>query len=317
MAIFPMFQLPLQATKLRFKEPFLSAGLNTKFAGIVPVGIYRGFTPNPQPNFQLFINTDGAAGDSVAVIETSDHFNLTVRYVQQVVLDFAGQPLLDYPLLVVIRAKYSLVEDPFNGSTDAKVLAVKPTLNNADPLSLNTGDIIICSVTGIGGGNVPTIDTSVADNNGGPLPTQQQTGPLAVLNVPAGSFSSGSNVPVQIPSSTFSFKLKKPSTVAFDIYVFAESIDQTGGDNQISVVYSLQDLTSLVLTDVWQTTSGVRADDSGAVSARAFLQFTGIKRSIMSLPAGNYSFGVFGRVTDGPGAFGVDYPLSVVVTLLG
>lgn len=170
MAVFPIFQLPLESTKVRFKEPFGSEALNLKLTGIIPTGIYRGYTPSPQTNFQLFINTDPTSNDSVAVVELATNFNLTVRHAQQVVLDFTGHSV--FPVLVVLRADYSITSNPFSGVTDAKVLVVNPALNNADPQSLHDGDIKIARVTGIGGGDTPTITTVVPtdrNDNGGPL----------------------------------------------------------------------------------------------------------------------------------------------------
>lgn len=181
MAQYPIIQLPADSTKIRFKEPYASEGLNLKLAGIIPCGIFRGFNPSALPNYLLYINTDGVSNDSVAVIETSPafstaRFNLTVRTTQQIVLDFMGHNFVESgPLYVVIRAQYAISPSPLVGMTDAKVLAVRTALNNADPKSLHDGDIKICKVIDCSGpGNTPVISMLIPSDrqdNGGPLPT--------------------------------------------------------------------------------------------------------------------------------------------------
>jgi hypothetical protein len=215
MSIFPVFQLPLESTKLRFKEPFGTEGLNLKMAGIIPTGIYRGFIPNPAAGKQLFINTDGSTNDSVAVIETppalsTARFNLTVRSTQQIVLDFTGHDFsASGPLFVVIRAQYAISPSPLTGLTDAKVLAVKTALNNADPQSLHDGDIKICKVLGIVADmpNISTVIPSDRQDNGGPLATQVGSiKVLASVKLTSGDFS----VPLTSPPFTF-FPIVDPS----------------------------------------------------------------------------------------------------------
>lgn len=161
MSNFPLFQMAEESIKLRFQEPFASDAINKKTTGIVPPGIFRGYIPNAQANFQLFINTDGASNDSVAVVETTTHYNLTVRTEQQLVLDFSGHAT--FPVFVVLRASYQMSPHPFSGSTDAKVVTTA---------ALSPGDVVICSVTGIGGGNTPVVDNSARQDLIGPLLTQ-------------------------------------------------------------------------------------------------------------------------------------------------
>jgi hypothetical protein len=150
MANFPLFQMAEESIKLRFQDPFASDSINKKSTGIVPAGIYRGYDANPQANFQLFINTDGVENDSVAVVETPTHYNLTVRTEQQLVLDFSGHTT--FPVFVVLRGEYSFSAHPFGGSTDAKVVTT------AVP---QAGDIKICKVNGIGPFDTPVVDTTV------------------------------------------------------------------------------------------------------------------------------------------------------------
>ncbi len=218
MAVFPIFQLPAESTKIRFKEPYVSEGMNLKDAGIVPTGIFRGYTPNARENYQLYINTDPDSNDSVAVVETppalsSARFNLTVRTTLQVVLDFSGHDFgASGPLYVVIRTQYSISQSPLVGITDAKILAVKTTLNNADPQSLHDGDIKICKVIDTSGvGNTPVISTVVPDDrddNFGPLLTRR--GILRILGTAeynGPDIASGTPAPIPTTPPTINFTL--------------------------------------------------------------------------------------------------------------
>ncbi len=158
MATFPIYQLPKSAVKARFNEPRLTEALNLKNAGVIPPGIYRGYDPNPQANFQLFINTDPVSNDSVAVVEMPSFFNLTIRFPQQIVLDFTGHDFgASGDLYVVIRADYSITPQPFAGVTDAKILAIKVG-------DLQQGDLRIARVTGVTG-TTPDISTVIEDGD--------------------------------------------------------------------------------------------------------------------------------------------------------
>lgn len=164
MANFPLFQMAEESVKFRFQEPFGSDAANKKSAGVTPIGIYRGYEPNPQPNYQLFVNTYGGSNDSVAVVETPTHYNLTIRTEQQLVLDFSGHTT--FPVYVVLRANYSLSPHPFSGNTDAKVVTTQ---------TVSPGDIKICQVTGFSGTFpvVATLDSTTRDDVGG-LVTQDE-----------------------------------------------------------------------------------------------------------------------------------------------
>ena len=61
--------LPASDVQMAFKEPFVSKSVNRKGTGIIPPGIYRGFTASAL-GFTVTINADGGTGDSVAVCNT-------------------------------------------------------------------------------------------------------------------------------------------------------------------------------------------------------------------------------------------------------
>ena len=154
MAVDPLFQMPDESVKLRFSEPFVSEGQNFKDSGIIPKGIYNGYTPSAPGSNKLRITVDPARLDSVAVAETVGKHNLTVRYGNILELDFTGHT---FPpdVWVVLRALYSLTPEPFSGLTDAKILTT------ASPLLT---DIKICRVTGNAGGTI-TFTTGPGDRD--------------------------------------------------------------------------------------------------------------------------------------------------------
>lgn len=67
--------------KLRHKEPFLTAGLNEAFTGIIPKGIHRGFklTAHPSLPGTLTVEADAADNDHVAAYATADGFTIRIR----------------------------------------------------------------------------------------------------------------------------------------------------------------------------------------------------------------------------------------------
>jgi len=67
---------------MRYKEPFVTGGLNKKFAGALPRGIYRGFlleVDSGSGDRTLNIASDPAASDHVVVYLTETGYSLTVR----------------------------------------------------------------------------------------------------------------------------------------------------------------------------------------------------------------------------------------------
>lgn len=138
---------------------------------------------------------------------------------------------------------------------------------------------------------------------------------LTVLNQAAGSLSTSSGVPVPLPSSSFGFVLVATTLVAIDVFIFNEqgfsAIDSTG-----TFIYALQELSPTPgSTDMWTDTSGANA--SGNPQATTATGYPGIKRKIISLPAGSYTYQLTARVTSGIASLAVTYPLSVVVSAIG
>lgn len=241
MTAFASFTLPPDATKLRFKEPFVSEAANLKDAGIIPPGIFRGFTPSPQPNFLLNFNVDVNSNDSVAAVETVQNYNLTVRTLSQIVLDLTGQVI--FPVFVVLRTTYGITPTPLAGFTTSQILVVKPTLNNADPQSLNTGDIKLCKVLGFIGTvpNISVIVPSERQDNGGPLLTQaasykglttleaeNATGVITVVTAPFVGW-------VAVPSTLINLTLSEPHNVLLRGFGTFQDAGVNGFNGQLGV----------------------------------------------------------------------------------
>jgi hypothetical protein len=172
----PSYTMGPESTKIRYKEPYVSEAQNLKDSGIIPTGIYAGFTPLAIGSDILQLQVDVARGDSVAVVETRlGRYNMTVRASDDINLDFTAYP--SFPRLVVLRSEYSLTPTPLSGMTSSQILVVDPTLDDTDADHLNTGDIKICRVTGLAGGgvvNFTIVPATDRNDTGGSLVTQNQ-----------------------------------------------------------------------------------------------------------------------------------------------
>jgi hypothetical protein len=156
--------LPASDVQIRIMEPFTSKALNRKAVGIIPAGIYRGYTPQVV-GLDLKLLADSTTGDSVAVVDTlnevgvANNFNVTVYHEGDLTLDFT--PVANGTYYVVLEVRYAITSTvPFQGVTDARVKVI------------NLGDlvpqhVILTKVTK--SGVLLTLDTSVRQDTGGPL----------------------------------------------------------------------------------------------------------------------------------------------------
>lgn len=220
----PSYTFGPEASKLRYKEPYVSEAQDLKDSGIIPVGIYNGYTPVAVGGNNLSINVDGTRGDSVAVVETrTGRYNLTVRATSNILLeDFT---LVAFPALVVLRTEYSLTLSPLNGMTSSKILIVDPAIDDSDPTHLNTGDVRICRVTGIGFGGVVNFTTAAITDRtstGGSLLTPSQATQTAWISIPAPIIDGPSGT---YPNTAISFT----TTVTQDIIADLQVSASTGG----------------------------------------------------------------------------------------
>jgi len=234
----PSYTFGPEASKIRYKEPYVSEAQDLKDSGIVPVGIYNGYTPQAVGGNNLSINVDVTRGDSVAVVETrTGKYNLTVRTTSNVLLeDFT---LVAFPALVVLRTEYSLTSSPLSGMTSSKILAVDPATDDSDPAHLNTGDVRICRVTGIGGGGVVNFTTVLGtDRNTTGIATPLNVSKVASVVKTSGDFVVGDSggAYVDIAGTSVSFTLSQAQTVL----VFVCANGSTSGSNPATLALSLK-----------------------------------------------------------------------------
>jgi hypothetical protein len=138
--------------KLRWEEPNASSGIDHKTQGVIPKGVYRGFTPVAQVGtFFLDLVPDAAAGDSVAVFEATAQtvadggapafnptagFNLTVFTPSTVTIDLAAVTQ-NVSRILVFRVQYN---EGNNFSTEAFVRVIAAA-------DLQPTDVIIAQFT--------------------------------------------------------------------------------------------------------------------------------------------------------------------------
>lgn len=68
--------------RMRFREPYVTRGLNAKLAVVTPAGVYRGFRLGPSVSaMTVTVEADPIASDHVVVYETASGFSMTIRKV--------------------------------------------------------------------------------------------------------------------------------------------------------------------------------------------------------------------------------------------
>jgi hypothetical protein len=156
--------LPAETVQMGFQQPFVSNSVNRKDAGVLPSGIYRGFTPGAV-GLTLTLAKDPAEGDSVAVVNAlsailvSSRYSTTVNFDEDVVLDFTAVPNGTY--VVVLEVRYDLIGlTPVTGLTEVRIKIV-------DPIDVLPQHVILLGVTRLG--VLLTLDLTIRNETGGIL----------------------------------------------------------------------------------------------------------------------------------------------------
>ena len=99
MAIFPLQVFTETNALLGFNDEYRSSLLNQKYAGM-PKGVYVGLTTPPAPGGSIVtLSPDATEGYSVIKLPSqNDPAGLDVVLTTPVVLDFTGQPNIDFPI---------------------------------------------------------------------------------------------------------------------------------------------------------------------------------------------------------------------------
>jgi len=140
--------------KVRWREPYVSAALNRKFAGIIPRGIYRGFVLEPAVAALTVQLGLGSAAEHLAIYETTDAYSLTIRrsgILPVSVAAYAGQTVY-----IALYATYSptvltAATIRVYSAADYAIAPEKPEL------------VVIGRVNVPGAGVIPATDISVED----------------------------------------------------------------------------------------------------------------------------------------------------------
>ena len=134
--------------KVRWKETFLTEGLNSKFAGIVPRGIHRGFRlATSATNLTVTVTADTLGGDHVAQYLTTAGQALTLRRVGG---NFSLLLAASSTLVIALYATYSTY-----ATTTAEVRSYTLAEFNALSLSARTELVVLGTVTTPGSGVIP------------------------------------------------------------------------------------------------------------------------------------------------------------------
>lgn len=173
MSVFPVQILTKPGVQVAFNERYATSPLGIKFAG-QPKGVYVGFIPSVLGSV-LTLSPDPAHGYSlVKVPSQSDPGGMDIFLTDPVSIDFVGQPLPDFPLLVIARASY--YDNPAQPTEASLITRSGPAITVSDD------EVLVCIVNG------PAATISV-DNDPA---LDQQDAPLALDGVNFGFMPGGS-----------------------------------------------------------------------------------------------------------------------------
>lgn len=141
MSVLQTVNLSTDAVKMRWKEPYVTAGINQKFIASHPKGVLAGFGVVPSAGFVVAVQLDPSLNLSVAnVLETTGgKFSVTVVQTANVLIDLTAQA--NTTVFIVLDAQYTV------GATSAAQVKVV----DAAELSTNLDLVVLAKV------NVPLV----------------------------------------------------------------------------------------------------------------------------------------------------------------
>lgn len=148
MTVLQTVNLSADAVKMRWKEPYVTAGLNQKNIASQPKGVVTGFSVIPSAGFVISVQLDPTLGLSVAnVLETTGGlFSVTLVQNTNIAIDLTAQA--GTTCYIALDAQYAV------GSASAAQVKVV----DAAELALNTDLVLLAKV------NVPGIGPIVASH---------------------------------------------------------------------------------------------------------------------------------------------------------
>lgn len=135
---------PILRQNVRWGERYVSSGLNRKFAGIIPPGVYHGFKMKPGGAMTVLIDHDENYKNSVAVVERNGFsLNVTMDDPGYVVIPHAGK------WFIVIEAYYVETQPGYQRIVAREVkedyhivLGTVTTPEDADATTIITEDML-------------------------------------------------------------------------------------------------------------------------------------------------------------------------------
>jgi len=119
MAVYQSVILSPDAIKMRWKEPYITAGLNTKTLALLPKGVFTGFTVAPNAGYTVDVQVDPVLGIAGAnVLETTGgKYCVTIIQTSTIPIDLTAQAGLT--VFIALDAQYAV-----GASTAAQVRVV-------------------------------------------------------------------------------------------------------------------------------------------------------------------------------------------------
>lgn len=157
-----LYSVPDSDIGLRYREPFISAGLNAKYQGFVPVGVYDGFAPTSGTALQLVL-LPGSSGYGAAVVTSNQDpaYQISVRITGAQALDLSS--FASQEVAVVIEASYT-----FPSVTTAVIKAYNLTLAEVPPAAA----CVLATVSVPSSGVIPAANISLKNRT---FPWQERT----------------------------------------------------------------------------------------------------------------------------------------------
>jgi hypothetical protein len=143
--------------KVRFKEPYLTAGIDQKVARVQPRGVYRGFLLTPSGlNLTVTVQAEVASGQHVSVYETADGYSLRIARAADFDLDLSTPALLGKTVVLAVYADYVL-----NVDTRAEIRAYELSPVDEFTVAPERSELVVLGTVVVpGAGLITDIDSS-------------------------------------------------------------------------------------------------------------------------------------------------------------
>lgn len=172
MAVFPLQVFTREDAVVAFNADYRSSPLGVRFAG-QPKGVYVGFEPSTLGSVLTLIPDPAHGYSCVKVDSGNDPGGMDVFVTSSVMLDFAGQPDVDFPMNVMLRVNYE---------ADGATPTTAEIFSRSATVAVSATEALICVVDGPAASLTVVSDPSLI----------QQDAPLAYGHVDFGFMPGGS-----------------------------------------------------------------------------------------------------------------------------